>query len=76
MIRGGSFSLLSGVRLKNFFLYLFCTVTFMVMFLVAVINSHCQNIYILEQNRFFLFPGRDRILDPIWKFLVIKRHSI
>ena len=37
---GGSFSLLLGVRLKGLFLCLPCMVVFMVLFLVAVINSH------------------------------------
>ena len=39
--RGGSFSLLLGVRLKSLFFHLSCMVAFMVSFLVAVINSHC-----------------------------------
>ena len=38
---GGSFSLLPRVGLKGFFLRLPCTVAFMVLFPVAVINSHC-----------------------------------
>ena len=37
---GGSFSLLLGVRLEGLFLCLPCMVVFMVLFLVAVINSH------------------------------------
>ena len=39
--RGGSFSLLSRVRLKGLFLHLPRIVVFVVLFLVAVINSHC-----------------------------------
>ena len=39
--RDGSFSLLSGVRLKDLFLHLPCMVVFAVSFLVAVINSNC-----------------------------------
>ena len=38
--RGGSFSLLPGVRLKGLFLRLPCTVAFIVSFPVAVIDSH------------------------------------
>ena len=38
---GGSFSLLPGVRLEGLFLCLSCTVVFTVLFLVAVIDSHC-----------------------------------
>jgi len=71
MIRGGSFFLLLGVRLKSLFLCLSYTVAFVVTFLVAVIDSHCQSIHILEQGGFFLFSDRDRILDLIWEFLVI-----
>jgi len=71
MTRGGSFPLLPGVRLKSFFLHLLCMVAFMVMFPVVVINSHCQSIHILEEARFFLFSGRNRILDLILEFLVI-----
>ena len=39
--RGGSFSLLLGVRLEGLFLCLPCTVAFAVSFPVAVIDSHC-----------------------------------
>ena len=39
--RGGSFSLLLEVRLEGLFLHLPCTVAFMVLFPVVVINSHC-----------------------------------
>ena len=46
-------------------------VVFVVMFPVVVINSHHQSIYILEQDGFFLFLGRNRILDPIGEPLVI-----
>ena len=38
--RGGSFSLLLGVRLEGLFLHLPCMVAFVVSFPVAVINSH------------------------------------
>ena len=38
--RGGSFSLLLGVRLESLFLRLSCTVAFTVSFPVAVIDSH------------------------------------
>ena len=38
--RGGSFSLLPGVRLEGLFLRLPCTVAFIVSFLVVVIDSH------------------------------------
>ena len=41
------------------------------MFLVAVINSYCQSIYVLEQGGLFLFLDRNRILDPIREPLVI-----
>ena len=71
MTGGGSFFLLLGVRLKSLFLCLSCMVAFTVMFPVVVINSYCQSIYILEQGRFSLFLGRDRILNLIWKSLVI-----
>jgi len=46
-------------------------VVFVVMFPVVVINSHHQSIYVLEQDGFFLFLGRNRILDPIGEPLVI-----
>ena len=39
--RGGSFSLLPRVGLKDLFLHLPCIVVFTVSFLVAVIDSHC-----------------------------------
>jgi len=43
-----------------------------------MINSHHQSIYILEWDEFFLFLGRDRILDPIGESLVIAmaEHTI
>jgi len=45
---------------------------------VVVIDSHCQSIHILEPGGFFLFLGRDRILDLIGEFLVIviAQHTI
>jgi len=46
-------------------------VVFVVTFPVAVINSHCQSIHILERGGFFLFLDRDKILDLIEKPLVI-----
>ena len=51
---------------------------FAVTFSVAVINSHYQSIYILEQDRFSLFSGRDRILNLIGELLVIAiaQHTI
>ena len=39
--RGGSFSLLPGVRLEGLFLCLPCMVVFAVSFPVVVIDSHC-----------------------------------
>ena len=45
--------------------------TFAVIFLVAVINSYCQSIHVLEQGGFSLFLGRNKILDPIREPLVI-----
>ena len=59
------------MRLEDFFLCLSCTVVFMVIFLVAVVDSHHQSIYILEKGGFFLFLGRDKILNLIRKPLVI-----
>jgi len=44
---------------------------FVVAFLIAMINGYCQSIHILEQGRFSLFLGGNRILDPIGKTLVI-----
>ena len=78
MTGGGSFSLLPGVRLKSLFLCLPCTMVFAVMFPVMVIDSHCQSVHILEQDGFFLFPGKDRILDLIWESMVITmaQHTI
>jgi len=78
MTGDGSFSLLLGIRLKNLFLCLPYMVMFAVMFLVAVIDSHCQSIYILEWGGFSLFLGRDKILDPIWESLIIAmaQHTI
>ena len=67
----GSFFLLPEVRLEGLFLCLPCTVVFAVSFLVVVIDSHCYSIHILEQGGFFLFLGRDRILDLIGEPLVI-----
>ena len=43
----------------------------MVTFPVVMINSHHQNIHVLEWGGFFLFPDRDRILDLIGEPLVI-----
>ena len=65
MTGGESFLLLLEVRLKSLFLHLPCMVAFIVMFLVVVIDSYCQSIYILEQGGFSLFPDRNRILDLI-----------
>ena len=69
--RGRSFLLLPRMRLENLFLCLSYIVVFTVIFLVVVINSHYQSVYVLKQGEFFLFLGRDRILDPIGKSLVI-----
>jgi len=66
-----SFTLLLKVRLKSLLFYLPGTVTFAVMFPVAIINSYCQNIHILKQGGFSLFPDRDRILNLIRKTLII-----
>jgi len=63
--------LLPRVKLKGFFLCLPCMVAFMVTFPVVVINSHCQGIHVLEQGRFSLFPGRDKVLELIGEPLVI-----
>ena len=41
------------------------------MFLVVVINSYYESIYILEQDRFFLYPDRDSVLNLIKEPLVI-----
>jgi len=71
MIRGESFSLLLGVRLKGLFLYLPYMVAFAVIFPVAVVDSYCQNIHILKQDGFFLFLDKNRILDLIGKPLII-----
>ena len=68
---GESFSLLPGVRLEGLFLHLLCIVAFTVSFPVAVINSHRQGIHILEQGGFSLFPGGNRILNPIGEPLVV-----
>ena len=59
------------VRLKSLLFYLPGTVTFAVMFPVAIINSYCQSIHILKQGGFSLFPDRDRILNLIRKTLII-----
>ena len=71
MTGGGNFPLLLEVRLKYLFLCLPCMVAFAVTFPAVVIDSYHQSIHILEQNRFFLFLSRNRILDLIWEFLVI-----
>ena len=63
--------MLLRIRLEGLFLCLPCMVAFTVMFPVAVINRHCQDIHILEQGGFFLFLGKDRILDLIGESLVI-----
>ena len=68
---GGSFYLLLRVRLKDLFLYLLYIIVFAVIFLVAVINSYYQSVHVLEQDRFSLFLGRDRILNLTGKPLVI-----
>ena len=67
----GSFILLLGVRLKSLLFCLPCTVAFMVILPVVIINGYYQRIHILEQSRFTLFLGGDGILDPIWEPLVI-----
>ena len=46
--RGESFLLLLRIRLKSIFFCLSCMVVFVVMFLVAVIDSYCQSIHVLE----------------------------
>ena len=59
------------MRLKGLFLCLSCIVAFVVMFLVAVINSHCQSIHVLERGGFSFFLGKDRVLCLIGEPLVI-----
>ena len=66
-----SFLLLLRVRLEGLFLCLPCMVVFTVMFPVVIINSYCQSIHVLERGGFFLFLGRDKILDLIGESLVI-----
>ena len=53
-------------------------IVFAVIFLVMMINSHCQSIHVLKQGGFSLFSDRDRILDLIGKSLVIvmAKHTI
>ena len=63
--------MLLRVRLKGLFLHLSYMMVFAVTFPVAVINSYHQSVYVLEQGGFFLFPGKDRILDLIRELLVI-----
>jgi len=71
IINSRSFILLLEMRLESLFFCLPYTVVFIVTFPVVVINSYCQSIYVLKQGRFTLFLGGDRILDPVWKILVI-----
>ena len=70
--------MLLRVRLENLFFCLSYIVVFMITFSVAVINSHYQSIYVLKQDGFSLFPGRNKILDPIGEPLVIAiaEHTI
>jgi len=35
-----------------------------------MIDSHCQSIHVLEQGRFSLFPGKDRILDLMAEYTI------
>ena len=64
--------------LESLFFHLPCIVVFTVTFLVVVIDSYYQSIYVLEQGGFYLFPDRDRILDLIGEPLVIAiaEHTI
>jgi len=71
MTRGGSFPLFPEVRLESLFFYLPSMMVFAVIFPVVMINSYCQSIHILKQGGFFLFSGRDGILNLIGETLVI-----
>ena len=63
--------MLLRVRLESLFFCLPCTVAFTGIFPVAMINSHCQSVHVLERGGFSLFPGKDRILNLIWEPLVM-----
>ena len=46
------------------------TISFMISFLVAIVEGDCQLIHGMEEGRFSLFPVCYQVLEAIWQSLV------
>ena len=73
-LRGGGelshSTLFSVVTVCCLLLHIAETVSFTILFPVAIVEGDCQLIHGMEEGRFFLFPVRYQVLEAIWQSLV------
>ena len=73
-LRGGGelshSTLFSVVTVCCLLLYIAETVSFAILFPVAIVEGNCQLIHGMEGGGFSLFPVRYQVLEAIWQSLV------